>query len=53
MLKKCGLRLKGRHHSGIDDTKNIAAVALNLMNEGFEFTQGMVVEEIYTCGDSN
>ena len=48
MLKLCGLKLEGRHHSGIDDSKNIARVALSLMtNQNFEFTQGMVVEEPY------
>jgi inhibitor of KinA sporulation pathway (predicted exonuclease) len=27
MLKKSNLKLEGRHHSGIDDTKNIAKIA--------------------------
>jgi inhibitor of KinA sporulation pathway (predicted exonuclease) len=27
MLKKSNLKLEGRHHSGIDDTKNIARIA--------------------------
>ena len=43
MLELCGLELEGRHHSGLDDSKNIARVALNLMKNGFEFTQGMVL----------
>ena len=38
MLQICGLKLEGRHHSGIDDAKNIAAVALHLMQKGFSFT---------------
>ena len=42
MLEKCGLALEGRHHSGLDDSKNIARVAMNLMENGYEFTQGMV-----------
>ena len=28
MLKMLGIKLEGRHHSGIDDTRNIAACAL-------------------------
>ena len=45
MLEECKLPLVGRHHSGIDDSKNIAAVALNLIERGYEFTQGMAIEE--------
>ena len=35
MLKFLGLNLIGRHHSGIDDTKNIARCALKLMEDGY------------------
>lgn len=35
MLELCGLELQGRHHSGIDDAKNIARVAINLMEGGY------------------
>ena len=42
MLDVCGLQLEGRHHSGIDDAKNIARVAIKLLESGYEFTQGMV-----------
>ena len=31
MLKYLGLQLDGRHHSGIDDSLNIAKIALKLM----------------------
>ena len=31
MLDHLGLELVGRHHSGIDDSRNIAALALNLL----------------------
>jgi inhibitor of KinA sporulation pathway (predicted exonuclease) len=37
MLNLCKLELEGKHHSGIDDAKNIARVAINLMEKGFEF----------------
>lgn len=36
MLERIGLPLVGKHHSGIDDTKNIAAVALKMLEKGFE-----------------
>ena len=47
MLERCNLKLEGRHHSGIDDSKNIAACVIRLLEEGFEFTQGMVNRENY------
>jgi len=33
MLTKLGLELTGRHHSGIDDTRNIAKILLRIKNE--------------------
>ena len=33
MLDYLGLELDGRHHSGIDDSLNIAKIALKLMQE--------------------
>src|SRR5688500_1696409 len=42
MLEICGLELKGKHHSGIDDAKNIANIVVDLLEKGFVFTQGMV-----------
>ncbi len=30
MLKSLNLKLEGRHHSGLDDTKNIARIAHGL-----------------------
>lgn len=35
MLQKCGLELEGRHHSGIDDTRNIARVLWKMLEEGY------------------
>ncbi|KAJ3065271.1 hypothetical protein HDU98_011349 [Podochytrium sp. JEL0797] len=37
MLSRFGLTLMGRHHSGIDDARNIAAVAMELLKVGFVF----------------
>ena len=37
MLESLGLTLDGRHHSGIDDTKNIAKIILHLISEGREY----------------
>ena len=43
MLDICGIKLQGHHHSGIDDTKNIASIAIHLMEKGFEFKYHMVL----------
>jgi inhibitor of KinA sporulation pathway (predicted exonuclease) len=37
MLSKWNMNFTGRQHSGLDDTRNIATVALNLMSEGCLF----------------
>jgi len=34
MLKFLGIPLQGRHHSGIDDCRNIASICLHLMHAG-------------------
>merc|ERR1711976_800704 len=34
MLKVLKLPLEGRHHSGIDDCRNIAKIVLNLLQRG-------------------
>jgi inhibitor of KinA sporulation pathway (predicted exonuclease) len=31
MLKKLDMELEGRHHSGIDDTKNLARIVMKLL----------------------
>lgn len=36
MLTKLGLKLEGRHHSGIDDCRNIAKVLVTMLNHGYE-----------------
>jgi len=36
MLRKLKIRLEGRHHSGIDDTRNIAKIFLHLFNHGYK-----------------
>ena len=38
MLERCGLELQGKHHSGIDDSKNIARCIIHLLALGFNFT---------------
>jgi len=42
MLKDLKIDLQGKHHSGIDDCRNLARIVLELMNRGFEVKQGMV-----------
>ena len=37
MLDLCGLKLEGKHHSGIDDAKNLARIVINNLEKGFEF----------------
>ncbi|KAJ3071326.1 3'-5' exoribonuclease 1 [Podochytrium sp. JEL0797] len=37
MLSLLGMQFEGREHSGIDDTRNIAKIALRLMEEGVVF----------------
>jgi inhibitor of KinA sporulation pathway (predicted exonuclease) len=35
MLAHLGLQFEGRHHSGIDDSKNISNVVVDLIKKGF------------------
>lgn len=37
MLRILDLNHEGRHHSGIDDCKNIANIVKEMGSEGFEF----------------
>lgn len=39
MLSSLNLQLDGKHHSGIDDSKNIAKIAIELVKAGGIFTQ--------------
>ena len=45
MLQSEGLTLDGKHHSGIDDSKNIAKIAISLLKKGAAFTK---FQEIFT-----
>jgi len=38
LMKRCGLKLEGRLHSGIDDSKNTAACVIRLLEQGFIFS---------------
>ncbi|KAI8995886.1 ribonuclease H-like domain-containing protein [Gaertneriomyces semiglobifer] len=38
MLEEMGMRFEGREHSGRDDARNIARIAMGMMNEGCLFT---------------
>ncbi|KAL4438355.1 hypothetical protein ABPG74_009778 [Tetrahymena malaccensis] len=42
MLKGLNLKLEGHHHSGIDDSKNIAKIVLTLMQRGIKFTKEQI-----------
>jgi inhibitor of KinA sporulation pathway (predicted exonuclease) len=37
MLAKLKITLKGRHHSGIDDTRNISEIILKMIRDGLSF----------------
>lgn len=50
MLNLCGLELEGKHHSGIDDSKNIARVVLKCIEKGYKFHQGMVLSFPFKSG---
>ena len=53
MLELCKLPLVGKHHSGIDDSRNIAKCAIACISQpGFEFTQGMVHSHPFQIGES-
>lgn len=52
MLEVCGLELKGKHHSGIDDSRNIAASVVECLKKGFAFTQGMVLSHPFKLNDA-
>ncbi|KDO25395.1 hypothetical protein SPRG_09337 [Saprolegnia parasitica CBS 223.65] len=45
MLQKLGLPLVGRHHSGIDDTRNIAAIVLRMLEGGHDFVHTSVTRQ--------
>ncbi|EQC40323.1 hypothetical protein SDRG_02224 [Saprolegnia diclina VS20] len=45
MLEKLGLPLVGRHHSGIDDTRNIAAIVLRMLEGGHDFVYTSVLRQ--------
>jgi len=48
MLKLCALELQGNHHSGIDDSRNIARCVISCLKEGFKFEQTMVLSKPFT-----
>ncbi len=44
MLKEFNIKLEGRHHSGIDDAKNLAKIVIHLLNNGKNFTKSFINE---------
>ena len=50
MLQAYGHKLDGRHHSGIDDSKNIAKIAISLLEEHAAFTK---LQEIFVDKESD
>ena len=37
MLEACKIPLEGRHHSGIDDARNLSKIVQYALGHGFEF----------------
>lgn len=46
MLDHFSIKLEGKHHSGIDDSKNIASILLHILKSDFLITKnyGKIVE---------
>ena len=42
MLEKLELKLEGKHHSGIDDAKNLAKCVITLLERDYEYKQSMI-----------
>ena len=43
MLELTGIKLEGKHHSGIDDTKNITSIIIRCINDGFSFSPDYIL----------
>ena len=39
MLDHFGITLEGKHHSGIDDSKNIASILIHILKKDFLITK--------------
>ena len=44
MLKELGIELEGRHHSGLDDCKNICKILQRMIVDGYKFHNDSVVK---------
>jgi inhibitor of KinA sporulation pathway (predicted exonuclease) len=54
MLEKSNLKLEGRHHSGIDDCRNIARIVHHLAEKGCRFDISLVTKyDLLIKGDKN
>ena len=42
MLEHLGLNLEGRHHSGIDDCKNLGRIVIEMIKRGCRFKKDFV-----------
>ena len=49
MLERQGMRFKGRLHSGIDDARNIARIAMRMRKDGcgFYVNEGLPPRPVY------
>ena len=44
MMMWTGLKMKGRHHSGIADTRNLVRASQFLIEKGFTFSRDMIYD---------
>ena len=44
MLKALNIEHEGKHHSGIDDVKNICSICIELIKRGLVFDRKMIKE---------
>ncbi|KEG14918.1 exonuclease [Trypanosoma grayi] len=51
MLRKLGLTFHGHHHSGIDDSHNIARILIELLRRGYRVHRVSTIKYAHTGGD--
>jgi inhibitor of KinA sporulation pathway (predicted exonuclease) len=45
MLSKLNINLEGRHHSGIDDSRNTAQIMIRMINDGYKYSN-MTINDV-------
>ncbi len=42
MLDQVGLKLEGRHHSGLDDSRNIGRIWIKMLEDGYTLMENSI-----------